>query len=181
MSATRKVSVRVQQADVVQPAKAWHVLHNISPMWLSLSSEDQMWQAVLAPINYPGSSAVVPEEYVNCRDVLWAINSHGAVLETTTEYPTQRAFPDYLPSDRWQRAAVVQMVLGSDERFQELVALDPAPMYGNIGEKRVWLSTDYRTILQAAARWLEQEKSGLAYAEQRLKAIHDRLEQIKAL
>jgi len=88
-----------------------------------------------------------------------------------------------LPSDKWQRVGIEDLVKGTDERFKSLIELDTRGEEGvSDGMARQYMRTEYLEILQAAAKWLENpQMPDTPQNQERLAAIQKRIAEVREI
>lgn len=142
---------------------------------------------ILAPKGMQNAVVVVKsDDWKDNRDLLKLVDlGHVSIAETDDPGYKQPYAPrdSELPSDRWHRVAVIDLVTGTDERFSELIELDTRDEEGvSDAMARQYMRTDYLEILQAASKWLDNpEMPKTPQNKKRLAAIKKRIAEVREI
>lgn len=157
----------------------WAVVSNASDHNVVISDGELVLS--LSPSGYPGSTQAVHSSLFDDSAIAQRLVSDGTLSVSASEsVPPGMQWPRYLPTDRWQRIGVIDVVLGSDERADAVINIAPAQEMGASEDQgKRWLKNDLRNILDVAARWLEE--LGDERSLTRLGIVRERLEEIRQL
>ena len=160
-------------------AITWAVVQNASAHNVVISDGDLT--VSLSPSGYPGSIQAVHSALFDDSAIAQRLLSDGTIMSTKSDsVPPGMQWPRYLPTDRWQRIGVIDVVLGDDNRASTIINIQPVHETGvsqDQGER--WVKSDLRLILDTSARWLEE--LGDERSQARLIAVRKRLEEIRSL
>jgi len=142
---------------------------------------------ILEPKGTQNAVVVVKsDDWKDNPDLLKLIDG-GLVAVEKTDKPTvkQPYAPrdSELPSDKWQRVGVEDLVKGTDERFKSLIELDTRGEEGvSDSMARQYMRTEYLEMLQAAAKWLKHdEMPDTPQNRERLAAIEKRISEVREI